>query len=516
MSDIEHDSSDTHSLDNLLKDIGNPIGEGSYGTVYFLKSSPHKVVKETPIRGLRPSALAALEIEARVLPRMEHPNIVKYEAIERTDQFFFIVMRYYPKSLDQLIRTATRSNESLSTEKIFLIVNQLASGLVYLHNPDKVDSTGKPLPAIIHRDLKPTNILINSDETEIAIADFGLCIEGVNNINMSSIATPCYSSPEALINKMYATAADMWSVGIVIYEMVTGKKPDFLLGRSPEVVFTKDWKVPLDGIKDPDICLILERLLVVDPSERLTADELFHMTCFDRRTHILSVLKIKELQEIASNELASGRGLMNSTVFSDISISYSTKANETPLMESVREGNIEGLKGLIENTQEFGAKNSSGMTALMIAAECGNLDAIRLLLPLEANKRSNCGKTALMYAAKNSQLAAARELMTVEVGKRDKNRKTALMLAVESASVELVSLLAEHECKFKTQYGQTALMIAVKKGFTPAIKILVEYEKGLTDNTGRTALSYAIKLRQEPAIDILSRYPEERVDPPSK
>ncbi|EES98293.1 Kinase, NEK [Giardia duodenalis ATCC 50581] len=514
MSDIEHDSSETYSLDSLLKDIGHPIGEGSYGTVYSLKSSPHKVVKETPIRGLRPSALTALEIESRVLPRMEHPNIVKYEAIKRTDQFFFIVMKYYPKSLDQLIRTAIRSNESLSTEKIFMIVNQLASGLAYLHNPDKMDSTGQPLPAIIHRDLKPTNILINNEETEIAIADFGLCIEGVSNINMSSIATPCYSSPEALISKTYVTATDMWSVGVIIYEMATGRRPDFLAGRCPDKVFTKGWKAPLSNIQNPDLRLVLEHLLVLDPLERLTAEELFQMTCFDRRTHILSVLKIRELQDAISHDLASTKSVIGTSMLDEGGSLPFT--GETPLMDSIRRGDIDELRKLVENSQRFGARNASGMTALMIAAECGNLDAVRLLLPLEANKRCNCGRTALMYAAKNSQLETARELMTVEVGKRNKSGKTALMLATEEGAVELVALLAKYECNLRNASGLTALMIAVKKRITEAVEILAEYEKGVTDKAGKTALSYAIKLRQEPAIEILSRYPEEHVSASSK
>ncbi|EFO63864.1 Kinase, NEK [Giardia lamblia P15] len=514
MSDIEHEDLETRPLDSLLKDIGQPVGEGSYGTVYFLKSSPHKVVKETPIRGLRPSALTALEIEARVLPRMEHPNIVKYEAIEKTDQFFFVVMRYYPKSLDQLIKAAIRSNESLPTEKIFVIINQLASGLTYLHSPDKTDSTGRPLPAIIHRDLKPTNILVNDTETEVAIADFGLCIEGVANISMSSITTPCYSSPEALISKMYATSADMWSIGMIIYELTTGKRPDFLAGKRPEDVFIKHWKVPLDDIHDPDLRLILEHLLVLDPLKRLTAEELFQMTCFDRRTHILSVLKIRELQESMSHELANVRALSNSSVLTESGPIHFT--GETPLMESVRGGNKEGLRELIENSQGFGAKNASGMTALMIAAECGNLDAVKLLLPLEANKRCNCGRTALMYAVKNAQLAVAKELMAVEAGKRDKNGKTALMLAAEGGSAELVALLVEYECKLKNQSGMTALMTAVKKGFIPAVAILAEHEKGIVDNAGRTALSHAIKFKQRSVIELLTQYPEEHVNSFSK
>ncbi|ESU38340.1 Serine/threonine protein kinase [Giardia duodenalis] len=509
MSDIEHEDSEMRSLDGLLRDIGRPVGEGSYGTVYSLKSSPHKVVKETPIRGLRPSALTALEIEARVLPRMEHPNIVKYEAIEKTDQFFFVVMKYYPKSLDQLIKTAIRSDKSLSPEKIFIIVNQLASGLAYLHSPDKTDSTGKPLPAIIHRDLKPTNILVNSTETEVAIADFGLCIEGVANISMSSVATPCYSSPEALISKMYATSADMWSLGVIIYELTTGKRPDFLAGRNPEDVFTKDWKAPLGDIYDPDLRLIIGHLLVLDPLERLTAEELFQMTCFDRQTHILSILKIRELQKSSSHELADIRPLASSSVLTESGPTHFT--GETQLMQSVRRGNKEGLRELIENSQGFGAKNASGMTALMIAAECGNLDAVRLLLPLEANKRCNCGRTALMYAAKNAQLAAAKELLAVEAGKRDKSGKSALMLAAEGGSAELVALLAGYECKLKNQSGMTALMIAVKKGFISAVEILAEHEKGIVDNAGRTALSHAIRFKQRPVIDLLTRYPEEHV-----
>ncbi len=152
----------------------------------------------------------------------------------------------------------------------------MAVGLNYIHEHK-----------VAHRDLSPKNIMI-TEEGNIKICDFGFSKKLDNSINMmkSKVGTPFYTAPEVLSQtdpededeeekkeneavKGYGLKIDMWSLGTIIYHMLTLKKPFKSL---PDIFICKYKK--LDDTINPNIKSIVEKLLVIDPDQRLSAKDL--------------------------------------------------------------------------------------------------------------------------------------------------------------------------------------------------------------------------------------------------
>ncbi len=161
------------------------------------------------------SIIERFKREAKILARLDHPNIIKVLDFGAYEQFFYISFEYFKsKNLRAYIK-----NQLSDDEKRNLII-QLFKGLHYAHQHE-----------IIHRDIKPENILVNEDGL-LKIGDFGLAL-GVNDKLVTSkysvVGTPCYMSPEQILGDKLDVRCDLFSVGIVTYELLTGQNP--LLGR---------------------------------------------------------------------------------------------------------------------------------------------------------------------------------------------------------------------------------------------------------------------------------------------
>ena len=151
--------------------------------------------------------------EAQAASALDHPNIcVIYEIDEIEDEQMFISMAYYEgETLEQKIE-----NEPLEIEEIIDIALQVAQGLVKAHEN-----------GIVHRDIKPGNIIITNDGT-VKILDFGLAkLAGQVRITKTgaTIGTVAYMSPEQARGEEVDHRSDIWSYGVVLYEMVTGQLP---------------------------------------------------------------------------------------------------------------------------------------------------------------------------------------------------------------------------------------------------------------------------------------------------
>ena len=273
MARVIQDTGGVSSLNTIEDDIDLLLGQGSYGAVYSLKSSPIDAVKEVQLDGLSSASLESLKRDITYLPRLSHPGIIKYKRVVWHEDLLYIFMERYNQSLDSVIKSYKRKNLLMPIERSLDITHQLASALAYLHSAEKVSSEGDPLPIILHRDLRPANVLTNDDVTRVVITDFGLCKDSMASSD-TTVGTPLYAAPEVVLQKQYSPASDIWSLGVIVYELAVLKKPNFLEGKEPKDVFIDGWKPDLSAVEDDSIRIILEKIFVLDPVKRPTARSL--------------------------------------------------------------------------------------------------------------------------------------------------------------------------------------------------------------------------------------------------
>lgn len=210
------------------------IGHGGMGAVYTAQQQ--SLERMVAIKILRPlpddhpsQAASRFEYEARTLAQLNHPNIVKVFDFGKTDRGeFFIVMEYVEGT--NLSRSIQHTGQ-LSVGDALTILSQVCKALDYAHSK-----------SVIHRDIKPANILMAADG-RIKIADFGLAKlardprrPGFTTMDVS-MGTPEYTAPEGAVSCMEVDArGDLFSVGVMFYEMLTGKVPRGLFKLPSEIV----------------------------------------------------------------------------------------------------------------------------------------------------------------------------------------------------------------------------------------------------------------------------------------
>jgi serine/threonine-protein kinase len=150
--------------------------------------------------------------EAQAAGTLSHPNIVTVHDVGEEDEISFIAMEYVEgKNLKQVIREKDR----LSFERISEIIAEVAGALDYAHRK-----------GIVHRDVKPANIIITPDGT-VKITDFGIAKIETSSLTETGqfLGTPNYMSPEQVTGEAVDGRSDLFSLGVVLYELMTRKKP---------------------------------------------------------------------------------------------------------------------------------------------------------------------------------------------------------------------------------------------------------------------------------------------------
>ncbi|XP_077495198.1 p38b MAP kinase isoform X12 [Amblyomma americanum] len=193
----------------------SPIGVGAYGQVCSAldKERKHKVAIKKLSRPFQ-SAIHAKRTyrELRLLKHMDHENVIGlldvFTPSTTLEDFHdvYLVNHLMGSDLNNIIRT-----QRLSDDHVQFLVYQILRGLKYIHSA-----------GIIHRDLKPSNIAVNED-CELKILDFGLARHA--EVEMTGyVATRWYRAPEIMLNWMhYNQTVDIWSVGCIMAELITGK-----------------------------------------------------------------------------------------------------------------------------------------------------------------------------------------------------------------------------------------------------------------------------------------------------
>ncbi|MBZ0269559.1 serine/threonine protein kinase, partial [bacterium] len=245
--------------------VVKPIGSGGFSTVFLVEDV---VVEETMILKvlshaltLDENSLARFVRELKLSRKIAHPNVIRIHDLLEFGETRAISMEYFPgKDLGRVLDVC----EKLSEARAVPITMQIASGLSAAHTE-----------GIIHRDVKPANVLLGESD-QVRIVDFGLASvirEAENRLTRTGhlVGTPHYMAPELIRGEDVDGRADLYSLGVMMYEMLSGKLP--YDGDNPMHVLFRHLDGDAPQLADvagvsPELSAIVARLMATDPEER--------------------------------------------------------------------------------------------------------------------------------------------------------------------------------------------------------------------------------------------------------
>jgi eukaryotic-like serine/threonine-protein kinase len=246
-------------------EIQGELGSGGMGVVY--RGWDPAISREVAIKGVikgflpegeRDTVLSRFRHEAQAVGRLVHPRIVQiYDFIEDEHAAYIIMELVNGKTLSQHLA----SNETFGLREVAQIIAQTLDGIGYAHSQ-----------GVVHRDMKTANIMIN-DDGRVKINDFGIARIESSEATRSGelIGTPSYMSPEQFIGGAAGRLSDLYSIGVIAYELLTGKKP--FTGTVVEIMqqvvnVTPAKPSSLNPELTPEVDAVLARILAKKPEDR--------------------------------------------------------------------------------------------------------------------------------------------------------------------------------------------------------------------------------------------------------
>jgi serine/threonine protein kinase len=260
--------------------IDGMLGRGGMGAVY---RATHVMLNKTvAVKTITPDLVTSTEVaqrfqrEARAASNLEHPNIVAvYDLGQSADGALYIAMEYVP---GQNLKDVIRASGPMAPVRIVRLLRQAASGLARAHTAH-----------IVHRDLKPQNLMVSraADGHEVVkLVDFGIAKsleEGATQLTSAgySLGTPHYMAPEQAAGQEVDARADLYSLGVILYEMLVGDVP--FTATSASAVLVKHLNEPPEppSHRRPDLQIppaleaVTLKCLEKDPARRFQTAEGF-------------------------------------------------------------------------------------------------------------------------------------------------------------------------------------------------------------------------------------------------
>ncbi len=255
------------------------IARGGMAEVFLADMvGPSEFIKPVCLKRMRseflrePDFIQSLESEARIAASLQHPNIVQVFDFDRHEGQLFLAMEFVD-GLDvrKILNKLSKIGLHLPLEFVIHIMEGLLSGLAYAHG-QKVAGKSRP---VIHRDISPHNILISTDGV-VKLADFGIAkAKGLSDATRTGVIKGklAYLSPEQVCGEEVRPSSDLFSAGLLLWEMINGRR--FFQGNNEKEVVAQVLAVspsPIDGISD-ELNQVIEHLIVRDPDKRFNNAE---------------------------------------------------------------------------------------------------------------------------------------------------------------------------------------------------------------------------------------------------
>ena len=307
------------------------IGKGASAKVYLAvddRKDELVAVKAIPMESLKKDrGMINLQREVKNLNKLKHENIVRIKGFENTKNNNYVIIEYcnggnlfdYKKFYEKATKT------TLNEFFIQKIIRQIADGLEFMHSKN-----------VIHRDIKLENILINfnkypnyaikgnlpkkvkleevtlNDSFTLKIADLGYSKDLDSSTSGSTIlGTPLTMSPDVVSNFMgqgdskYNTSADLWSLGAITYQLLTGKPP--FVGKNYKEIFKLimdgKYKLPSSLVVSVEIITFINGLLQFYPDKRLTWNQIKNHPFLTKSTESFTYIQLNSLKEKDQKEI---------------------------------------------------------------------------------------------------------------------------------------------------------------------------------------------------------------------
>lgn len=303
-------------IDNFFFDPTRPLGKGAFATVYKGYDEKNKnapvAVKVIPAAKLLESEdqynLFMREID--VLRQVKGEHIVQLLDVKRTPNNLYIFTEYCDSGdLEKNIKHKREFTE----EEACIIIKSIADAFESIERLDIIGSKGHRI-FLMHRDIKPANILFHKGGVKVADFGFAKVIDDVDKDIRKAhtlLGTPLYMSPQILNDESYSAKCDVWSTGVMFYEIIFGKLP--WTGNSVPNLYSNIKSIPLtfprtisEGTKD-----LLTKMLKIKDEERCSWKDVYEhpaLKKIDLSTHTISIAPITQSPSNQQQQQQQGGG----------------------------------------------------------------------------------------------------------------------------------------------------------------------------------------------------------------
>lgn len=290
-----------------IYEFGEVLGKGSFGVVKEARNRETGCVwaiKAVNKEKAGTSAVKLLEREVLIMKKIDHEHLIHLEEIYETSKRMYLVMELCDAGgIQKLLERKTRFSE----KETWTVIKQLAHAVAYLHDQ-----------YIVHRDLKLENILLSqpvgNELLNIKLTDFGLSFVkggvGSDSMMQSVCGTPIYMAPEVIDDLGYSQQCDIWSIGVIMFTLLTGRPP--FVAETEEKLYELIKKGIVD-FSDPcwETCHesaknLLLGMLKVDPAHRKTAKEILNHPWITGDQNASETSNVLELMREFSKEQRKG------------------------------------------------------------------------------------------------------------------------------------------------------------------------------------------------------------------